>query len=60
MIKAFLLILVGVLSLLIGGCADLDKVMGREAAGTPVRAPEPERKVHCDLIFPGGADRDKA
>lgn len=29
---------------------DLDEVMGRSVAGTPVPAPQ---TVHCDLIFPG-------
>lgn len=47
----------------LAGCAsdtDLDKVMGRSVEGTPTTAPEPERKIDCDLIFPGGSTRDKS
>ena len=42
------------------GCssaADFDRVMGRSVEGTPQPAPEPERRIDCDLIFPGGTDR---
>lgn len=35
-----------------GVSGDLDKVMGR-VDGEPVAEPEPERKIDCDLIFPG-------
>jgi len=48
------------LTLLLAGCDDLDKVMGRSVQGTPVTAPEPEQKVHCDLIFPGGGSANKS
>lgn len=46
---AFLALAVAILT----GCtADLDQVMGR-VDGTPTTAPAPERKIDCDLIFPG-------
>jgi uncharacterized lipoprotein YajG len=35
----------------LSGCADLDEVMGRTTAGTPVSEPA-QNSVHCDLIFP--------
>lgn len=43
------------LALILTACggSDLDKVMGRSVEGTPTTEP---RKVHCDLIFPGGTN----
>jgi len=51
-----------VIAVMLTGCAtkeDLDKVMGRSALveGTPQPAPQPEQRIDCDLIFPGGTDR---
>ena len=43
-------------TLILTGCADLDRVMGR-TPGTPVTQPATERPIDCNLIFPGGADR---
>jgi len=45
------------LALAVTGCDDLDRVMGR-TPGTPTTAPNVERPIDCNLIFPGGgADR---
>ena len=41
-----------VIALVCTGCPvqGLDKVMGNEAQGTPVKQ---EQRIDCDLIFPG-------
>jgi len=45
------------IALAVAGCADLDPIMGR-TPGTPTTAPNVERPIDCNLIFPGGgADR---
>jgi len=55
-----ILVCASVIAVAVTGCAsgaDLDKVMGRSVEGMPQPAPEPEQRIDCDLIFPGGTDR---
>lgn len=48
------------LAIVLAGCDDLDKVMGRAVEGTPTPAAETqERRIDCDLIFPGGGTTNK-
>jgi len=59
-----ILLCASLIAVTVTGCAsgaDLDKVMGRSALveGTPQPAPQPEQRIDCDLIFPGGGTSDR-